>query len=477
MSFRKKPYPIVSPVIGGTKYTQLGKKVRVRLFPGGIDTGTSLPSQHSFQIGDSAFNTDLKSKNFSGGKDVQLINIANNSLTGVTIDINGKTIAFGTDVAIGVDATATETNLQTYLNGLKVNKLTTLVAAIDTGQVKVTGSIKEPLTITPSDPAKVVVTNGTFIGATLPITFADNLLVEGTPNVLQLELPTTDDSNNTKADRIQIIALTPANATTRAVLIARIKAVFGKALSGSAPLDTDGVTELGYIFSENGRTYAQISTALQAIFGSTLNSAFTNTSTGFTLNVIQSAYLGVVGNGLQAAFATDATDPNLDIFITENLDVVINGTKGFNVNSIKNYDSNDETSTATVGQTDLDQDYLVGKTGANTKLSFVANDVHLSDIKRLIAGNQVAYTGTHTLLMSGGKTNLPVLGVVALIDTDVQGQYHVEIANIYPTDPTAFKGEKGSVDGVQIGGAIIPRGGATANPGKLTYLFRQAGQS
>lgn len=476
MPIYTKSYDVVDNNFGNAKYTQIGKKVRISVFTGGVDLGACYGAIHAFQLADSQFVTSLIKKNFTGGKQVKLVNIANNSLTSVTITINGKVYTFGVDITIGTDSTETETNLQTFLDGKRVTKRTVLAAVIATSQVKITGSDKEVLSVSTSDATKVVITNGTFTAASLKCTFADSIFVAGTPNVLRLGLKTTDSAGKTSPDLITINTLTPSGITTRAELIAAILVMFTAALAGSAPGVDSNETPLGYVNSFNGRTYAQISTALQAVFGSTPGTAFTSDSTSFTLTVVQSAYLGLPGNGIQMEFGVGATEPDLDIVIDENFTILLNGVAGTKINSSRDYDSESTLATGTVPQDNEDLDYTTNKTGSSGKVGFVANDVHRSEIEALLAGAARAYNLSHDIVLPGGATGLPILCVAALIETDVAGKFHFELANIYVTESAPFKGTKSSTDGYKIGGNVIPRSG-TAAPGIIKYKFVRAGQS
>ena len=468
--------------------TQVGKKTKILIWPGGFNLGKSYNPLHTFNMQGSGFRSDLIGQPFAGGKQVKNINVVTNTglaTKTLTFKVNGKTVktltfiptdASADQINIGTNEAGTKANILAKLNGLKLTKKTRLLAEDASGLVKVTGSAFENLSITSSDIANVTVVDGTDVAATLPIVFAGDIFVENTIAIFRIGLYTTDALGNESGDRITIATLTPAGITSKAELINAIKAVFIHALAGSAPADSEG-NVLGYIYSENQRMYAEIKAALIDVFGSSIDNCFTvNTdSTGFTLKTVQPAYLGLAGNGLQCDFALFASEPDGDISIDKNFTVTIAGVAGKPAGSTLSYESNSEVSTADVPQDSEDLDYGKGKTGIKQTVKFGVNDVHSAEISGLIAASSRSINITHDISMPGGG-NLPVIGVCALIDTDIAGQKHIELANIYVTDSNNFKGSKASVDPLLIGGSVIPVSGV-ANPGLVKLTFRQAGQA
>lgn len=485
MGITTLPYDVIPQVFNKFNRTQIGKKVKGAIFPGGLDAGSSQNPKHTFNMQGAGFRSELTTRPFRGGKQVRLINvvtITDLATKTLVFKLNGKTVKTLTFVAsgattnqinIGVDEAATETNIQTKLNGLVLSSKTTLVAAIDTGKVKVTGSAFESLTITSSDTDNVTVENGTDTAATLPIVFAGSIFVPNTLNTFRIGLPTTDALGKTKNDRIVISTLTPAGITTAEELVDAIEVVFTKALAGDAPFDADG-NRLGYVFSENERLYSEISTALQSVFGATIGTCFTGSTTGFTLTVVQSAYLGLPGNGLQIDFNLEASELDGDIFIDANDTILFNGVAGKSLGSTTGYESNSSVTTGTVPQDSGDLDYGTEKTGIQQTVKILVNDVH-GEAERYLAAAATSLNETHDISMPGGG-QLGVVGIAVLIDSPVLGQKHFEFANIKITGSKAYKGSKSSTDGLEISGSVEPLQG-TANPGLVKYTFRQAGQA
>ncbi len=485
MGITTLPYDVIPQVFNKFNRTQIGKKVKGAIFPGGLDAGSSQNPKHTFNMQGAGFRSELTTRPFRGGKqtyDLNVVTVTGLATITLTIKLNGVTVKVLTYVAsgattnqinIGADVAAAEAATIAKLNGLVLSKKTTLTAVDNAGVIKVTGSQFESLSITSSDATKITAAAGTSVAATLPIVFAGSIFVPNTLNTFRIGLQTTDALGKTKNDRIVISTLTPAGITSIEGLVDAIEAVFTKALAGQAPFDADG-NRLGYVFSENERLYSEISTALQSVFGSTIGDCFTGSSTGFTLTVVQSAWLGLPGNGLQVDFNLEASELDGDIFIDANDTILFNGVAGKSLGSTTGYESNSSVTTGTVPQDSGDLDYGTEKTGIQQTVKILVNDVH-GEAERYLAAAATSLNETHDISMPGGG-QLGVVGIAVLIDSPVLGQKHFEFANIKITGSKAYKGSKSSTDGLEISGSVEPLQG-TANPGLVKYTFRQAGQA
>lgn len=456
------------------------KAVEAFYWKGGFNSGISRDSQLTYRSQGSASQSDTTRQPMLGGKDVKTILVNNNTLEGKQFTVNGveftmlATPVADTDIDIGADANGSATNIKNKLDGYDFGSADIITATVATATVTITGSTVKALTVTTTDTTEFTVATGTAIPATLPVQFSGDFFLQDTVAAINVLTTTEDALGNVYEDLICVETLIPAGITTFAQLVTTMLAVWTHATAGTTPVS--GSTKLGFIYSTTERTLSQIKDALRAIFGSTAASSLVlnSGSDGFDLKALGTDHLGFLGNGVQVEFGFYASEPDIDLRIDENGSIIANGVQGSRIVGISAYSGNAEVNATTIPQIDELVDQAEVATGQTQSVELVYNEVLNARLASNIASSAVATATNHRVVMRGGKKKLPIIGLIVKISTGFPGKFHLEIVPaIYVTTPLNIKYGKGTVDGLKLGGKVVPKPGQ-ANIGIFNYFFEQA---
>lgn len=470
------------------KRTQVGKTIQAYAFPGSYlrRRGASFP-KHGVGVQGSTPQPGYQRAAFANGLDAFTIDVTTNaSIVADTTDlkINGKVVAlFGTGdgkIAIGANATETETNIKDFLDGLKGFAPKPLTAVIDTGKVLVKGTgrehVKDPMTITTTTPGAITIANVTSTLGVAPswvVQAEGSPLIPGTSAQFDFPLDVKDDDQT-----VSVISIAPEDTDdaplTLAVLVAGWKAALDAALDGTGIAEADG-----FIHSNKLSNYAAIKDGMRAVFGDTAATAFVISGDDSNILTINHGTKGTAGNAMYADFFLNASIPQIlyDLYLGENDEPIIDEIgPGIPLGSIQGVNSNDTNSTAVVPQDSGRNDYGTGISGSASELSLTFNDLYDPFNQRLGLGTAAtAKTGQRDLLMPGGRPGAEVWGIVLVIDSHLESIKNLEIIiEVQFTDGLAAELTKASVKGGQIKGTILADG--SASPTKIRAIARQLKQ-
>jgi len=428
----------------GTNYKEVvpGSTVLIQLFLGSIRPAIdAFLAKHTRAINDDTNNADtvLAGYEHKGGRDVTTILVADNTeivADTTTLTVDGRVYLFktsgavGNQINIGGNANATAANIQAKLNNrdgyvATVSTATTTLKGLTTGALSVTTNTADAFTITAS----------TAIKASTKEVYDGDLVIENTQNIWEIDALVADANGDLRGDTIRVIAYTPAitnTATALQTLVARIKAVRAHALAGTEPTGFDSNQEpiaLGVVSSKNNASFANISAALQGIYGAVADTAWviSGTKSNILTCTIQGAnYASYIGNKVKIRVGCESSKPALEIGYTEDGFAYIDGRgTGETSGSIDAYKHAKTGSAVTIKHSNTKQEFGTTKTNTVELVTWKCNQVYNADLQKIAAGdNNIARDGLYEYLMTGG--NSFTCGLIVSI-TDNLGNQHFEV--------------------------------------------------
>lgn len=429
--------PVYVPLTN-IRQTQPGRTTKMFLFPPLRSKYTApVNPKHGKGLQDELADAARQQRYFNLGvdavKEVDTITIVTNPAADDTITINGTVITFKTSGATGnqvnLDSTAalTAAALNTFINA---NTSTLLATSTVSGAV-ITITHNTPgtdLTLATSVPAKITfaVVTAFVVGVAPQMveTFAGANLIENTQNVDIVPLVV-----NSKKDFVYIVSITPASATL-STLTTRHRNIIVNAHAGTAP--TSGH---GFVFSYNGASRAQISTAMQAAFGSNASSAFV--ISGSDSEIITWKYNAVnfatsttntPGNVQQLISEVQSSAPDLDLtFGTNDEPIVGDVGAGWNLGALTDAQVNAAPATTEVPNDETIVNLGTALTGITGTGQATLQQPNSSDNRRFAAGNAGQPFDANNNYVYPGGSGLEVWSMIIVHDSKkTKGQVDFE---------------------------------------------------